>query len=63
VTLGDDSHGPQDGGGDVQACIDALRQAGYDAVGALSTRAGEGAQIVMMPIDDLKPRSASGHRA
>ena len=57
VTLGDDSHGPHDVGGGLEACLVAIRTAGYREVGCLRRSVGGArASVEVVPVDDLRPR-------
>jgi histidinol-phosphatase (PHP family) len=54
VTLGDDSHGPDDVGIGLDACMRAIAAAGYRWVHQLTRRDGR-VELVAVPIDDVRP--------
>ncbi len=54
ITLGDDSHGPHDVGGGLDACVEALRAAGYSEACLLERRDGA-TRVVTVPLAELKP--------
>ncbi|MEM9488414.1 MAG: hypothetical protein AAGC55_04680, partial [Myxococcota bacterium] len=54
VTLGDDSHGPDDVGVGLDACMRAISAAGYREVHYLTRRSGA-VELVAAPIDEVRP--------
>jgi histidinol-phosphatase (PHP family) len=54
VTLGDDSHGPQDVGVGLDACVAAIAAAGYDRIHYLTRRDGE-ITLASAPIAEIRP--------
>ena len=54
VTLGDDSHAPQDVGSGLDACVNALVSAGYREVHYL-TRLDGAVALARCPIDEMQP--------
>jgi histidinol-phosphatase (PHP family) len=58
VTLGDDSHGPDGVGRGLEACVDAIRAAGYAQVACLHRRNGRVEQE-FVPLDALAPLPAA----
>ena len=57
VTLGDDSHAPEDVGVGLDRCLEAIAAAGYAAVTCLTRRDGALARIAV-PIGEVRPRLA-----
>ena len=62
VTLGDDSHGPEGVGIGLDACLQAIAQAGYRQVHYLTRREG---QLILeqAPLEQVQPRRVDGHLA
>jgi histidinol-phosphatase (PHP family) len=56
VTLGDDSHGPAEVGVGLDACLEAIRRAGYRRVHYLTGERGE-VRLGSAPLDAVRPRS------
>jgi len=57
VTLGDDSHGPDDVGVGLDACLRAIARAGYREVHRLGRRDGV-VRALAVPLADVGPRAA-----
>lgn len=55
VTLGDDSHAPEDVGVGLDRCLEAIAAAGYAAVTCLARRDGA-VERVPVPLADVRPR-------
>ena len=55
VTLGDDSHGPAEVGVGLDACLRAIREAGYRRIHYL-TRKGGAVEIESAPLESVRPR-------
>jgi histidinol-phosphatase (PHP family) len=56
VTLGDDSHGPAEVGVGLDACLEAIRGAGYRRVHYLTGERGE-VRLESAPLDAVRPQS------
>jgi histidinol-phosphatase (PHP family) len=55
VTLGDDSHGPADVGVGLDACLQAIQQAGYRRIHYLTGRGGK-VHLESAPLDAVRPQ-------
>ena len=55
VTLGDDSHGPDDVGVGLEACVGAIGKAGYRHVHHWTRRSGA-LELVPVPLEEVRPR-------